>query len=143
MVEADRTNRTFRYEQWRAVAAGILESAGTTFLLLIAVKFFAASGVSKGVIAAGGSLGLLLSPVVVSLATHFQWRVSKAASCVLAFGAACFGVAALWPAKAVFVAGSVLGMATTSLIIPLLTQMYQENYPEGTRGRLFSRTVII
>jgi hypothetical protein len=34
-------------------------------------------------------------------------------------------------------------MSTSSAIIPLLTQMYQENYPEQQRGRRFSRTLMI
>jgi hypothetical protein len=34
-------------------------------------------------------------------------------------------------------------MTTSAAIIPLLTQMYQDNYPEQARGRLFSRTVMI
>jgi MFS family permease len=36
-----------------------------------------------------------------------------------------------------------LGMTTAAAIIPLLTQMYQDNYPEQARGRLFSRTVMV
>jgi hypothetical protein len=34
-------------------------------------------------------------------------------------------------------------MASSAAIIPLLTQMYQENYPENERGRLFSKTVMV
>ena len=34
-------------------------------------------------------------------------------------------------------------MAASAAIIPLLTHMYQDNYPEKERGRLFSRTVMI
>jgi hypothetical protein len=34
-------------------------------------------------------------------------------------------------------------MSSASAAIPLLTQMYQENYPEQQRGRRFSRTLMI
>ena len=34
-------------------------------------------------------------------------------------------------------------MASSSAIIPLLTQIYQENYPERERGRRFSRTIMV
>ena len=34
-------------------------------------------------------------------------------------------------------------LAATAAVIPLLTQMYQENYPEHERGRLFSRAFMI
>jgi hypothetical protein len=43
----------------------------------------------------------------------------------------------------VFVAGSILAMTASSAAIPLLTQIYQENYPERVRGHLYSRTVMI
>ena len=42
MVNRDRTAVTYRYECWRAPAAGIIEAAGTIFLLLIAVRWFQA-----------------------------------------------------------------------------------------------------
>ena len=59
MFEEYRTERTYRYELWRAGAAGILETAGSTFLLLIAVRWFNAGAWSKALIAGAGSLGLL------------------------------------------------------------------------------------
>ena len=41
---AERTKVTFRLEQRRAICNGILETAGTTFLLLIVVKGFEDTG---------------------------------------------------------------------------------------------------
>ena len=143
MVEGDRTKITFRYERWRAMSAGILESAGSTFLLLIAVRYFSAGAIAKGAIAGAGSLGLMLSPLVVTFTSRLGWPTGKAASRLLAIGAAGFFIAALWPVLPIFIIGCVVGMTSSAMIIPLLTQMYQENYPEAQRGRLFSRTVII
>lgn len=138
-----RTEVTYRYERWRSVAAGILETAGTTFLLLIAVKHFHAGALAKGLVASGGSLGLMLGPAVVSLVARFGWSSSKAAS-ILA-GCGCLIVLAMTalPFLPVFVLGSILGMTATSSAIPLLTQMYHENYPEKSRGNIFSKTVMI
>jgi MFS family permease len=139
----DRTRQTYRFERWRAVSAGILETAGSTFLLLMAVRWFHAGAIAKAIVAAAGSVGLLFSPVVVSCVMKAGWRTSKAAAAILAVGAASFTVAACWPILPVFVLCSVIAMATSAGVIPLLTQMYQENYPERQRGRLFSRTVMI
>jgi MFS family permease len=36
-----------------------------------------------------------------------------------------------------------VAMTTSSVAIPLLTQIYQENYPVHERGKLFSRTFMI
>jgi MFS family permease len=143
MSDPTRTARTFRYERWRAISSGVLETAGTTFLLVIAVRWFHAGAVAKGLIAAGGSVGLLLSPLLVSLATARAWQTSLASARILALGAVCFALAAIFPTLPMFIICGVVAMATPSMIIPLLTQMYQENYPEAERGRLFSRTVII
>lgn len=138
-----RKQVTYRHELWRSAAAGIIETAGTTFLLTIAVKQFAAGSVAKGIVAGAGSLGLLLSPLAVSLATTMGWAPSLAASRILFFGSGCFLFAATMPSIWAFVLGSVLGMASSAAVIPLLTQMYQDNYPEKERGRLFSKTVMV
>jgi MFS family permease len=138
-----RTQRTYFFELWRAVSAGILETAASTFLLTIAVKYFAAGAFAKGIVAGSGSLGLLVSPVVVTVVSSAGWPPSRAAARVLAIGALSFFVAAILPGLWPFVFCSVLAMTTSSAVIPLLTQMYQDNYPERERGRRFSRTVMV
>jgi hypothetical protein len=143
MADPSRTERTYRFELWRATTGGILETAGSTFLLLIAVQWFKAGALPKALVAAGGSLGLLLTPLVVSAVTAAGWPPARAAAGVLAIGAVNFLVAAGWPWLPVYVLCSVVAMATSAAIIPLLTHMYQENYPERQRGRRFSRTVMI
>jgi MFS family permease len=47
------------------------------------------------------------------------------------------------PSPTLFVVGSVVAAASAGSAVPLLTQMYRENYPDKTRGTLFSRTVIV
>jgi len=114
-----------------------------TFLILIAVRWFAAGAVAKALVASGGSLGLVLSPWLVSRVERSGRPTSAAAAAVAAAGALIFLIMALAPAKAVFVAGSILGMACSSIILPLMTQIYQENYPGHQRGARFARTVMI
>jgi MFS family permease len=140
---SQRTRTTYFHELWRAASAGILETAGSTFLLTIAVKHFSAGAFPKAIVAGSGSLGLLVSPMVVALVTSAGWPTSRAAARVLAVGALSFLVAAAIPTLPAFVMCSVLAMATSAAVIPLLTQMYQDNYPEKERGRLFSRTVMV
>ncbi len=52
MTDARCTAATYRFERWRALAAGILEAAGGTFLLLIAVRWFDGSCMARAVRAA-------------------------------------------------------------------------------------------
>jgi MFS family permease len=142
-MNTDRTAITYRYERWRAVTTGILETASSTFLLLIAVRYFEAGAVAKGLVAGGGSMGYMLGPAVVSLVARSQWSSSRAASTMSYFGTAVFLIMAAVPVLPVFAVGSILAMTATSAAIPLLTQIYHENYPERTRGKLFSRTIMI
>src|ERR1039457_2945501 len=143
MVNWDRTAVTYRCECWRAPAAGIIEAAGTIFLLLIAVRWCQAGPFAKAMVAGGGSVGLILAPWVVSRVEASGWPVAKAAARLAALGAVSFLVMALVPVLPVYVAGCVLAMATSFAAIPLLTQIYQENYAEGERGRRFARTMMI
>jgi MFS family permease len=142
-VAASTKDITFRYEKWRAVSTGILETAGTTFLLLIAVRHFEAGATAKALIATGGSLGLLLSPLAVSTVESLGWATTRAAARLSLAGAACCLLMAAVPWLPLFAVGSVLAMTCSAAAIPLMTQVYQENYPERERGRLFSRTIII
>lgn len=143
MTDAQRTAKTYAFERWRALASGIIEAAGSTFLLLIAVRWFHAGENAKALVAAGGSFGLMLGPWVVAQVESHRWHTTHAAARLLWGGAVCLGVMAVWPILPVFVVGSVLAMTTASAVIPLMTQVYQENYPERQRGKLFSRTFML
>ena len=105
---------TYWHDRWRAVSAGILEAAGNTFLLLVAVRWFHAGATAKGLIASAGSLGLMMTPLVVSLAAHRRWPASKAASRLAMMGAASFLVMAAVPVLPVFMVGSMVALAASS-----------------------------
>jgi hypothetical protein len=122
---------------------GIVETAGQTFLLLIAVRVFAAGPTAKALLASGVSLGLALSLFLVVLATRRQWAPSRTAAVVSFAGAAGYLVGGLATPAWLFVAGNVAALALSTMLIPLLTQVYQDNYPAASRGRRFSRTVML
>ena len=143
IAEPDRRQITYRYERWRALTAGILETASGTFLLLIAVRWFQAEPLLKALVACGGSLGLLMTPLVVFFVTKARWPAALGAARVVWLGAISFLVGALVPKLPVYVPCAMLGAAASAAVIPLLTQMYQENYPDHERGRLFSRAFMI
>src|SRR5262245_54656024 len=116
MREHERTARTYFYELWRAGTAGIIETAGSTFLLTIAVKALRAGAFAKALVAGSGSVGLLLSPVVVSCVAAMGWPISRAASRILAVGAVSMWIAAAASSLPLFIVGSVLAMASSAAI---------------------------
>jgi MFS family permease len=131
---------TFRCEQKRAAVSGIIETANTTFLLLIAVRWFSAGELEKSLIAGANSVGLLLGPLVIYTAKHYRMRPSVAAANLYFLSGIAFLIACLIPDIWVFVFCSGLAISAGAATIPLLTQIYQDNYPERVRGRLFSKS---
>ena len=138
-----RTALTYRAEKWRAVFTGVLETAQTTFLLLIAVRWFHAGPTEKALLVAGQSIGLLCGPLVVNLAQRLRWPVAHAAAAIVALGA--FGMAAAFgdPRLPAFIGGSMLATFSMAAIVPLMTQIFHENYPGDSRGKLFSRAFMV
>ena len=138
-----RTEITYRFERLRAVASGILETAFTTFLLLIAVQWFGFGATAKAGIAASGALGFMLGPVVVSRVTELGWTTAQAASRLALGAAGCFGLLAAVNDSRLFIGGVIVATTLATAVIPLVTQIYQENYPARRRGKYFSRTAMI
>ena len=140
---AHLTRLTYRRERWRSACAGILETGGNTFLLLIAVRHFQAGALAKALIAAGTAVGLLLSPVAINVVHRLGWAPTTAVARFFLLGAAACAAMAAIPGPVVFVTGSVIALAVHSAAIPLLTQVYQDNYPADRRGKLYSRTFML
>jgi MFS family permease len=135
--------RTYALERARAVVNGIVESAGSIFLMLIAVRHFHAGETAKGILATGGAAGNLLGPFVVAWVAKAGLPVAQGASLLLRIGGLGFLAAAFFPAWTVFAGGSLLALVTLMAVVPLVTQIYQDNYPDHKRGRLFARTVMV
>jgi hypothetical protein len=138
-----RRDRTYLLELRRAITAGVLETSAATFLLLIAVQHFQTGAMAKALLVMGGPLGLLLSPLAVSVTRKMQWRAATGAAAASCIGCLAFLVAALFGNLWVFVPTCMLGVMSLSLGIPMMTQIYQENYPASERGDLFSKAVMV
>jgi len=134
---------TYRHERMRAVSTGVLETGAATFLQLIALRWFDAEPWVKAIIVGGGSIGLMLSPISVSVVGARGWPPNRAAAVLAAFGAFCHIVAAAVPWLPLYTVCVVLATTSYTSAIPLVTHMYQENYPAARRGELFSRTVML
>lgn len=125
------------------MTSGILETAESTFLLLIAVRFFNAGSTPKALIAAAGSFGFILSPFIVHIVARFKTTAGAALSRMSMVSAVAFLLAALLPWQWLFIAAPIVAISVRNSAIPLLTHIYQENYPEGSRGALYSTANMI
>ncbi|MEI6712908.1 MAG: MFS transporter [Verrucomicrobiota bacterium] len=134
---------TFRAEQWRSLFSGAIEPAFGTFLLLIAVREYQAGPTAKACLVAGPNVGYMLGPIAVALVEAGRWPVTKALSCITAvsgvFLAAGISVHDEW-AYVLFCAIAGMGLSCT---VPLMTQVYQDNYPASSRGKLFADAFVL
>lgn len=128
---------TFRWERLRSIAAGITETANSTFLGIIAIQYFQASQTFKGVLLTNTSLGLLLSPLVLWFAARRGWSAGRgiAVFSLLATVACLVGMA---PSPIMFALGGIVAYAAASSVAPLFISIYEANYPPEIRGRLFA-----
>lgn len=136
------TKKTYLFDRLRSVASGVIDSAASTFLLLIAVKAFDAGSIEKSFIAASGNIGMLLSLWLVPLVERTGKPVMRIAGWMMWIGGAAMLVAAGVGSLNVLVIASIAGIGIANAIIPLLTSVYQNNYLPRERGKYVSRTFV-
>ncbi len=134
-AEPARERATRRLDMIRSIPYGFTEAAAGTLFLLIAVKALDAGSFTKSVIAGASNAGLLFSPFVVTLAARRGGSVTRTGSAVLFLGAAFLSLALVGDSTVPFTLGSLVGLASISAVIPLMTIVYLHNYPAGRRGR--------
>lgn len=138
-LETGAWRKTFFWDLLRAMPMGVTETVGTTFGLLIAIRYLDVGTLSKSYFMAGSALGMLVS--VFSVAAVRRCGVSVNISAALAWFLAAigFGVAAIGHTSVVcYTIGVVLALFAHSISSPLLPQIYRKHYPGEIRGKLFS-----
>lgn len=144
MPDGGYRRKTFRLENLRAFPAGVVETLGTTFSILIANRVFDAGGLAKASLVALPSLGLLLSLFVVQAVR----RSGLSANLMLALIFVASGVGFTISSFAgdrfeIYLLGMVIALVTLTLNLPLFSQIYRRHYPDEVRGRLFSMTAFM
>ena len=141
--ESSSIRSTFIPDCVRSVFAGALEPAFGTFLLLIAVRRFDASAFEKAWLVAGPSLGLMCGPLVVSAVEELRVPAARAICWMSGVSAAFLAAGAFVEHSWSYVVLSMVGGMGLTSTVPLMTQVYQNNYPAARRGRLFSGAFVI
>lgn len=145
MTIEERESLTFRLERRRAVGMGILETAGVTFLILIAERWFQSGPAVKSVLQGSNSIGLLLTPLILHWAAGCKGGAGRAAALMYLVAAAGVLTAAAAPGEmvGVFMGGSVVAFMCVAGSAPLLASIFEQNYRGDRRGDLFSRNVVV
>lgn len=144
MPEAEYQARTFRLENLRAFPAGVLETLGTTFSILIANRVFQAGALAKASLVALPSLGLLLSLFVVQAVRRSGLSANLMLALIFAMSGVGFTISAFAGDNfQIYMLGMVIALVTLTLNLPLFSQIYRKHYPDKVRGKLFSITAFV
>lgn len=144
MLKTATTQRTFRLDTFRAIPAGVIETVGTTFSILLADRVFGAGIWAKASLVAIPSLGLFLSLFVVQGVRRSGLSINAALAIIFTMAAVGFGVAATAGDDfEIYFGGMFFGLIGVTLNVPLFAQIYRRHYPNETRGKLFSMTAFI
>lgn len=135
--------RTFILECVRAVPAGYMEACISSLFLLIALQGLHADSGTKALIAAAGNGGMLLTPLTLRITQRSRRPATAIASLILASGALALAMTALVGGLVAYTVGTVIGMASVNIVVPLLTTVYQRNYGSHERGRNVSLALMI
>lgn len=135
--------RTFRNDCLRQLSVGLLDTGHRTFFLLIAVQRFSADDLYKTLVSIPTAAGMTLSVVLVPVIARHARRKSTVLAAARALSGICFLGAAAFPSLEAYVFWIFLASLPTSITYPLLTSVYQENYPRRLRGQLFAWAAMV
>ena len=136
---AEQISETVLLERLRAIATGIFESAPSTFLLLILVRWFHGTSSEKSLMAAAYQSGLILTPLSLFVTRRFGWAPSQSMAFLFGFASLLYVAAAIIPEQNAFVILTSLGSLIVAASSPLLTTMMNNNYPAQRRGLIYSQ----
>ncbi|MBT4223062.1 MAG: MFS transporter [Opitutae bacterium] len=122
---------------------GIIEAGYNSLALLVAIRFFDASDSAKSLIACGASIGFLLAPVFLLVASKSHLKVSGiCALCMIgsAIGTLC---AASTNQVWVYTIALMAALVIVAQVPSLMVHIYSRNYLHGERGRRISGNLMI
>ena len=135
--------KTFRWDLLRCHAQGYIETCFQVFTLIVAIKVFQAPDTIKPFLPGAYSVGLLLTPSTLFLASRLHPNIGNL--CLLYTLLAAFSIfLATWSEHLyLYILFVCLGQIFMAQILPLVTQIYSSNYKPRERGKFVSRTFIV
>ena len=134
---------TYRYDLWRGLFEGILSAGIQTFALLIAIRYYHAGESSKSLIAAAPFMGMILSLPLVHYTSGKKIKKSWCSAGPSVLTGICLIVAAWIPSLEFYTLMIVIGYICRSAILPFITSIYSDNYPQDKRGAHFSKPLLL
>ncbi len=134
-----QTRKTLKWDLFRSIPQGVLESIMTTFGVLVMVRVFEGDQYSKAAVVAAWPTGLLVSLFFVQWVRRSGMEVGRAMAGLNVLAAVGFALIAFGGENQVlYVAGNALGAVGMASCLPLMSQVYRMHYPDSMRGKLFA-----
>ncbi len=130
--------QTLKLDFARSGFSGFIDACERTFFLLVAIKVLDGGWISKSLISGATGIGFLLTPVIVQWVRRSGKVVTHPAFYLLVLSALASVFAALFRNEILFMIGASVGLAMQGCVVPLVTAVYNRNYPESRRGRYVS-----
>ena len=143
LTTSELRKQTYKYDLLRGFFEGILSAGIQTFTLLIAIRYYNAGEGPKSLIAAAPFMGMILSLPLVHYAAGKRIKKSWCSAGPSILTGICLIVAAWIPSLELYVLMIVLGYICRSAILPFLTSIYIDNYPQDKHGAYFSKPLLL
>lgn len=144
LPQTARSQQTFIYDNVRCFFTGILEAGFKTFVLLIAIRVFQAPNMCKAILSSIGFGGLLVAPIMVSLASRLK-ETPATNICAFYFLIVALTVflSTLTHTFWVYLVLIALSRIIFKQYIPLMIDVYGKNYSKDERGYKLSYSLMI
>lgn len=138
-----RAAATFRFDRVRGACSGILETGWQTFALLVAVRVYEASPNMKALLVAANPFGLLLTPITLFAISRMNLPAGIAAGRFLAVAALALVAGTFANIGWLFILSMLVASMAAAQQLPLIVNIYSENYPPRRRGQLLSQSIVL
>lgn len=160
--KAQLARETYRWDLFRNAFTGIFETIGQTFILYVAIKFFAAPDafstdpvppgtadygwfgfLMKPLLQASFQVGMVIAPVGVMIAVALRMPIGRVCAWYFIVGALALLVAANAASLPVYFIMALAAFTAAGMAPPLITTIFSLNYAEHDRGKRFSTGTLV
>lgn len=138
-VSEIRWRRNFCFDLVKSVPAGAIETMIVTFSILIANKVFGFGALEKIAFTGANAMGFFVSLFIVPIVRRVQLSVNISSFLIWSISGCSFlGAAFCKNHPLLYLVLTLLAMISLSTVIPLISQIHRQLYPDKIRGTLFS-----
>ena len=137
-----KTNSFTKLDISRGLVQGVLETGFGVFIILIAVRFWDAPSFYKAALAGGGSIGLILTPLILLLCSPKKNTDAQKCSLFLLGSAVFILLSSFSQTIILFTLFLILAQIFLSQVPNLMIRIYSDVYDSFERGRKMSINLI-